>query len=432
MNKQASDDILVEEGLEITAVTGGRAPVQFPGKVVSIFPALAHRNYQLYFGAQSISLIGFWLHVVAIGWLTFDITGSPFWIGVVAGAGGLPFLFFSTFAGVLIDKVDKQRLAITTQSLEMLIAFLLGILTLTGHINLFLLVSLAFVSGTIGSIDLPTRHSFLIEMVGRKDLASATSMNVGVFNMARFVGPALGGALIALFGPGWSFIINGISFIPPVIALSKIRPVFKTKSAVDQHPLRSLWEGISYSASHNEILILLILAFIASIFIWPFQTLMPAIAETIYNAGPQGYGSLLAAAGAGSLTAAILTSALNQRVKKEIFIMIGLLTASISLICFSLVNNFWLAHLFLYFAGFGSVVLFSTLNTQIQLVSPNEMRGRIMALYLTAFVGMLPVGNTLAGIIAEHTDPLFTIRLGASIVLLIGSLLALKFWQKSS
>lgn len=422
----AKGDILAEQELEITAVTAGAAPVQLPGKVVSIFPALAHRNYQLYFFGQGISLIGFWLQAVGIGWLVFQLTHAAFWVGTVAAIGGIPFLVFTTFAGVFIDKVNKQKLLIWTQVAEAISAILLGSLVVTGNINLPIVIVLAVFHGTVGSIDLPARFAFIVEMVGKRDLASAISLNIGEFNAARFIGPTIAGLVIASFGVGWAFILNGFSFLAGIWAIAMIRPVFNHKPQMDIHPLVSLKEGFRFAVRTEKILYFTILAAISAIFIWPYQTLMPPIAEKVFAAGAKGLGSMLSAAGAGSLAGAIFTSAMSKAKNKNHLIFTGLLISAISLFLFSLNRSFTIAHGLLFFAGFGTIMLASTLNTQVQLATPDKMRARVLALYLTMFVGMMPIGNALAGTIAQRTSSQAAIGFGAIVVLVVGLFLYFK------
>lgn len=419
-------DIELEEELEITAVTAGAAPIRIPGKVASIFPALVHRNYQLYFAGQAVSLIGFWLQAVGIGFLVFQLTHSAFWVGTAAAVGGLPFLVFTTFAGVFIDKMDKKRLLVWTQIAEAFSAILLGVLVISGNINLPLVLVLAAFHGTVGSIDLPARFAFIVEMVGKRDLGSAISLNVGEFNAARFIGPTVAGIVIASFGVGWAFILNGLSFIAGIWAIASIKPVFNHKPEMDVHPFDSLKEGFKFTVGTKKILYFTILAALSAIFIWPYQTLMPPVAEKVFHAGAKGLGSLLSAAGAGSLAGAIFTSAMSQSKNKNAFIFAGLLISSISLFLFSLNENFFLAHVVLAFTGFGTIMLASTLNTQVQLATPDKMRARVLALYLTMFVGMMPVGNIIAGTIAQKSSSQFAIGAGSVIVLFAGLFLYLK------
>ena len=419
-------DIELEEELEITAVTAGTAPIRLPSKITSIFPALVHRNYQLYFAGQAVSLIGFWLQAVGIGFLVFQLTHSAFWVGTTAAIGGLPFLVFTSFAGVFIDKMNKKKLLVWTQVAEAFSAILLGVLVVSGNINLPLVLALAAFHGTVGSIDLPARFAFIVEMVGKRDLASAISLNVGEFNAARFIGPTIAGIVIASFGVGWAFILNGLSFIAGIWAIAAIKPVFNHKPEMDVHPFDSLKEGFKFTVGTKKILYFTILAALSAIFIWPYQTLMPPVAEKVFNSGAKGLGSLLSAAGAGSLAGAIFTSAMSRRKNKNAFIFAGLLISSVSLLLFALNKNFFLAHVLLAFAGFGTIMLASTLNTQVQLATPDKMRARVLALYLTMFVGMMPVGNTIAGTIAQKTSSQFAIGTGSVVVLFVGLFLYLR------
>lgn len=413
------DTTLIEEDLEITAATYGAAPVQLPGKVISIFPALAHRNFQLYFLGQAISLVGFWLQQVGLGYFIFQLTNSAFWVGAVMAIGGLPFLFLTTFAGVLIDKVNKKKLLIWTQIIEAIIAAIMGFLILTGHANLTSLTLLVFLSGIAGSIDLPARLAFIVEMVGKRDLASAIPINNGLFNAARFIGPALAGGLIVTLGVGWVFIINALSFIAGIWAIANIKPVYSFPTDVNSH-WQSLKTGLSYAFGHPKLFSLMTLATITAIFLWPYQTLMPVIAEKVYASGAGGLGSLLSAAGAGSLVGAIFTSSQSRRKERGTLVFFGLLISSLSLIAFAIVENFLLAHVLLAIAGFGMLVQVSTVNTLVQLAAPDQMRGRVMAVYITMFVGMMPLGNAFAGFLAQHTSPQFTVGLGGLVMLLVG------------
>lgn len=417
---------LIEEDLEITTATAGAAPVQLPEKVVSIFPAFAHRNFQLYIAGQIISLLGFWIHHVALGYYVFQITNSAFWVGAAIASIGIPILLFSTLAGVYADKVNKQKLLIWTQIIDAILAVILGLVIFSGSASLPIILSIAFLGGTVAAFDLPTRLTFVVELVGKRDLASAVPINNGVFNAARFAGPALAGFLIATFGVGWAFIFNGLSYLPAIIALLNIKPIYNYKPDLNTHALESLKEGLKYSFSHPKIFYYLILAALIAITIWPYQTLMPVIAERVFSIGPQGLGTLLSAAGAGSLTGAIYTSSQARKENRIILVPIGLLISSVALLLFSLNNNLVIAHILLFFVGFGAITMISTINTLVQLASPDQMRARIMGVFLTMFVGVMPFGSFIAGIIAEKTSSLFTIGLYSSIALIFGIFLYLK------
>ncbi|MDP2632372.1 MAG: MFS transporter [Candidatus Curtissbacteria bacterium] len=413
------------ENIELASLTGS-APVKFPAGVISVFPALVHRNFQFYVFGQVISLVGFWIHQVALAWLVFELTKSAFWVGTVAAIGSLPFLFFTTFAGVFIDKVNKQKLLIWTQTAEAIIAITLGILALNNAATLKPIIILIFLHGIVGSFDLPARLTFIIEMVGKRDLASAIPINNGLFNAARFIGPGIAGLIIATHGVGWPFIINGVSYIAGIWAILNIKPVYKNQADVNTHPYESLKQGIKFSLSHTKILYFTLLGFFSAVFIWPFQTLMPLVAQNVYASGATGFGSLLSAAGAGSLTGAFFTSAKSQNTNKIIFVTRGFLVSSIALILFSFNRNFLFAHILLFLVGFGLLMSVSTLNTLVQLNSPDKMRARVMAFYLTMFIGMMPLGSLLSGIIAEKTSAITTIGYGGAAMLIVYAIFYLK------
>ena len=426
MTVNTEEDILIEEELALTAATAGAAPINFPKRFTNIFPAFAFRNYQLYFAGHAISIIGFWLQQVGLGWHIFQLTHSAFWLGAVTAVGGLPILIVTPFAGVVIDKVNKQKLITITQTCEMTVAIIFGLLIFAEKTSLPLILFLVFVNGLIHSFDLPTRQSFVIEMVGKKALASAISLNNSLFNGARFIGPAIAGVMVATLGVGWTFILNGLSFLPAILAILKIRPLYAYKAEVETHPWQSFKTGLVFSFTHPKILYFMILATLTAIFIWPYQTLMPIVAQNVYNSGAHGLGIFLASAGLGSLIGAIFVSSQSHRQNKGPIVLTGLLVASISFMLFGINRNFLLANLLLFIGGFGVLVQVSSTNTLVQLLSPDALRGRIIAVYLTMFIGMMPLGNALAGIIAQKTSAPFAIGLGAFIFLLFGLFLYFK------
>ncbi len=416
----AKDDIL--EDLELSSRTGAARPI---GRLEGLFPALSHRNFQLYTIGQVISLVGFWLQQVGVGYLIFHMTHSEFWVGVAAAVSGLPFLLFTMFAGVFIERMDKKRLLFMTQISEATTCIILGVLALTNHATLPVVLFLVFVIGVIEAVDLPTRFTFLIEMVGKEDLSSAVPINNSLFNTARFVGPAAAGILIAATSVGWTFILNGISFLAGIWAIYQVKPIYSPHLDTDTHPFESLKIGIKYSFTHPKIMYFILLGFCSAIFIWPFQALMPAIADKVFSSGAHGLGSLLSAAGAGSLTGAIFTSVNSKKKNKIPYILFGILISSLGLLAFSINRNFLLAHVFLYVSGFGILTMISTMNALVQVYSPDSMRARINAVYLAMLVGMMPLGSLLAGFFAQHTSSMFV--LGTYSIIMIAIAAALYF-----
>lgn len=387
------------------------------GKFFQAFPALKHRSYKLYFMGQLLSLVGTWIQIVALGWLVFQLTKSAFMVGLVSSFGSLPVLMFGLFGGVIVDKFEKKKVLIFTQISSMILAFILGLLTISGVITVLQIVILAFMAGLISAIDMPARHAFVVEMVGKNEMASAIALNAGVFSGARVIGPAMAGAIIAAMGEGFGFVLNGFSYIPFVVVLFLI--IAKSAApSLDLHPLKAIKQGISYSFSHSAIKMLLVFVAITSIFGWAYSTILPVVAEKIFHAGASGFGYLHASGGLGAVFATILISAYSKKLNPTVFIFGGSFLSSTALFLFTLTSDIQFAFVFLFLVGFGLTAKFATINSTIQHMVDNRLRGRVMSIYTLMFLGMSPIGSFQIGFFAEHFDSLFAIRLGAVIVFL--------------
>lgn len=394
-------------------------------KLLKAFPAFASYNYRLYFSGQFISLIGTWLQSVAQGWLVLQLTHSAIWVGVVAALGSLPVLIFTLFGGVIVDRFDKKKIIFLTQSLSMVLAFTLGILTIANFITPVLIAILAFILGTVNALDFPARQSFVIEMVGRDKLASAIALNSGTFNGARVVGPGLAGILITIFGIGGAFILNGISYIAVLAALLFIR--VKTKlSKSHPHPLKAIKEGITYTYNHSVIRILLLFTGITSIFGWSYTTIMPVIVQNNFHLGVSSLGLFYSSAGLGALAGSLIISIFSRKINPMIFITSGSLIFTISLIAFSLITYLPLVLFFLFLTGVGLLVQLSTISTTIQHLVQDNLRGRVMSIYTLMFIGMIPLGSFQIGVVTEHFGSKLAIQLGAFIVFLFAIYLFFK------
>lgn len=394
------------------------------GKFYSVFPALNNSNFQLYFSGQLVSMIGTWLQIVAQGWLVLKLTNSAFLVGLVAGISMIPTLFFSLFGGVIVDKFPKRKILIFTQVSSMILAFILGILTLLNLINVWLVAFLGFLLGVINALDTPARQSFVIEIVGKKDLSSAISLNSGSFNAARIIGPSIAGLLIGLIGTGGAFILNGLSYLAVILALIKMR-VESVSHEVHPNPLKAIKEGVAYSFKHPIIKTLLITTAIMSVFGWSYSAIMPVIAQDTFNMDATGLGYLYAATGLGALSAAVSVSAFSRKLGANVFILGGNALFAVAIILFSYTSNLPVALILLFFAGFGLLSMFSMINTTIQNLVEDHYRGRVMALYSVMLMGMLPIGNIEVGFLSQHFGTGLAIRFGAAIVLLFGALIFL-------
>jgi MFS family permease len=404
-------------GLNPQTGTGDTAWVS---KIATAFPAFGSKNYTLYFWGQLVSLIGTWLQIVAQSWLVLKLTNSAFLIGLVAAMGTFPTLLFTLFGGVIVDRFDKKKILVLTQALSMILAFLLGTLTLLNTITVWQIALLAFCLGIVTALDAPARQSFVPEIVSSSQLPSAIAINSGVFNGARVIGPGIAGLIIGLVGVGGAFIFNGLTYIAVIIALLNMKIEKKDIAKAKTKTFQAIKEGITYTAKHPVISVLILMAGVLSIFGWSYTTVLPLIAKNKFHIGATGLGYLYSASGLGSLLAALIAGAFSSRVSPLWFIFGGNLLFVISIFGFTLTDNLTLSLVLLFFAGIGLLSMAALMNTTIQRQVSDDFRGRIMSIYVLMFLGMTPLGNLQIGFIAEKISIDFAIRLGAVIVFLFG------------
>ncbi len=385
-------------------------------KVGRVFPALKHKSYRYYFSGQLISLIGTWLQTVTLGWLVFQMTQSPFLVGFITAVQFLPMLIFTIVGGVIADRVDKRKLLLTTQISFCVLASALGILTILGYANIWVIGVFAFLLGVVNAVDTPGRQSFIIEMVGREHLYSAITLNISSFNSARVIGPAIAGFLIATVGAGITFILNGISFLGPIIALSvmKVKPKLEAKH---HHPLLAMKIGLKYSYRHPIIRTFLIFTIIFSIFGFSYTTMLPVIAERIYHQTAFGLGILFSSAGLGAVAGTLFVAIYHDRFSTRRLLIGGSLLFAISLLAFTITTNFYLALIVLFISGIGFASQLALINTTIQNNVENHLRGRVMSIFTTCLLGMQPLGNLQLGYLSEVLGSRPAIAIGATVVL---------------
>jgi MFS family permease len=419
--QQTSSDIyrkeetyIIDESPEISV---GEIP--YFNKIFNIFPALKSKNYLLYFLGQLVSLIGTWLQVVAEGWLVLQLTNSVFMLGLVAAISSIPTLLFSLHGGVIVDRFPKKKILIFTQTSSMVLALIFGVLTILKIINVPEILVISFLFGMIGALDSPARQAFVPEIAGKENLSSAIALNSGTFNAARVIGPAVAGFLIVIVGTGGAFILNGISYIAVIAALFAMNvPYIVHKSKLN--PTAAIKQGLVFSFSHPIIRSLLIFLAVVSIFGWSYTTVMPAIVQNIYHMGAAGLGYLYAAGGFGALAATILVSATFNKVSPTKYIFGGNVLFAVFIFLFSLNLNFFLSLVFIFLAGFGLLVQLTTINSTIQHMVGNEMRGRVMSIYVLMFIGTSPLGNYEIGWLSDKFGISLAIQIGAVIVFIFG------------
>ena len=411
----SSDRYIISESQELS-LGESRKWVQ---RIKTAFPALKYKNYRLYFVGQLVSFIGSWLQNVAQGWLVWQLSQSAFWVGTIAALNHIPILLFALFGGVIVDRVNRKKLIMLTQIAFMLLAFILGILTITKTVTIWHIALISFLTGIVVALDNPARQSFVVDIVGKEDLHSAVALNSSVFNGARIIGPAAAGVLIAIVGTGGAFIINGVSFLAVIFALLSMNISIK-KDTRPIHPLKAIKEGIVYAWNHPVIKLLLCFAAVNSIFGWSYATIMPVIARQMLNQDAGGLGLLYTASGIGALVASVIVSIYGKKINKIFFILGGNMLFTFAIFSFSFTNSLISALPFLILAGFILLIQFSTVNTALQGMVEDKLRGRIMSLYTLVFIGLSPLGSLQVGFLADSFGPGFAIRFGAFIVFLTG------------
>ena len=360
-----------------------------------------HRNFRLFFAGQFISLIGTWMQSVAVSWLVYRLTGSSLALGLVGFVGYLPVFVLGLWGGYLADRSNRRSLLVITQTASLFQALGLAAITLSGTATVWLVGALAMVLGVINAVDMPTRQAFVVEMVGKEDLHNAIALNSSMFNSARVLGPAMAGILVAAFGEGWCFFINGISYLAVIAGLLMMRLPPAPPQAQTGPMGAHVKEGLAYAWNDRPMRIILAALCLTSLFGACYMVLMPVFVDTILAHGASGLGFLMAATGAGSVVAALTLAVRREsrgldRARTQAGVGCGL-----ALIAFALSRSFWLSFAIAPVLGFCLIFFFAAANTQLQLRSPDAMRGRVMALYSITLVGMAPFGSLIAGGLAS-------------------------------
>src|SRR5580693_3835414 len=342
--------------------------------------SLRHRNFRLFFGGQSISLIGTWMTRLATSWLVYRLTGSAFLLGIVGFSGQIPTFLLAPFAGVWVDRLNRRNVLIVTQILAMVQSFALAVLTLTKHITIHEIIWLSAFQGMINAFDMPGRQAFLVEMVeDKQDLGNAIALNSSMVNMARLLGPSLAGMVIALSGEGSCFLIDGISYLAVIASLFAMRLKPAAVKRVSASMLVQLRQGWDYVARFAPIRTILTLFAMVSLMGWPFTVLMPVFASTLLKGGPHTLGFLMGAVGVGALVSALSLAIRKSVVGLGRMIYISTAMFGVALIFFGMSRNFWLSLFCMLFCGFGMMQQMAASNTIIQTIVEEDKRGRVMS-----------------------------------------------------
>jgi MFS family permease len=390
-------------------------------RLSSLARSFRHRDYRLFFSGQFISLVGTWMQQTAQSWLVYRLTGSSLSLGLVGFAGQFPIFVLGIFGGVMADRLNRRTLLVATQAAALLQAAALAWLTLSGQVQVWHVMVLATFLGVVNAVDVPTRQSFIVELVGKDDLHNAIALNSSMFNSARILGPSVAGMLLAAVGEGWCFSLNALSFLAVIACL--LRMGVPRRPAPGSHPsvLTHLREGFAYAWRTREVRAILQLLAVASVIGMSYVVLMPVFAEDVLHSGPRGLGLLMAATGCGSLAGALLLATRRESRGIGRYAYFGVLAFGGSLALFAQSSSFWLSFLLLLPVGFSMIVSMAAANTMLQTLCPDELRGRVMALYSMMFMGMAPFGALLAGSLAHWIGARATVTAGGlACVLVLG------------
>jgi MFS family permease len=377
----------------------------------------AHRNFRLFWIGQTTSLIGTWMQQVGQGWLALQLSDSAFIVGLVAAAGNLPILFFSLYAGVIVDRRDKLKLVTIGQALLSVQSAVLWWLAWSGRITIPMLVALAAINGMINAVEIPARQSMIVDLVGREDVGDAIALNSGGFNLARIIGPSIAAATIAGIGLSWCFGINALSYIAVIGCLVAIRLPKFVPSETILAAREGFKEGVAYIRSRRDVTGIMGLIAVYAIFGLPFVSMMPVITRDVLHRGASGYGLLVTLVGVGALIGALAFAALSSRFRRGRIFVASAFSFSALLLVFSFVRSTTLAGVLLVFIGLTMMVNGALANGMLQSIVPDELRGRVMAAYVFVYVGFTPIGSLIEGTIGNVFGVQWAIGGGAAIML---------------
>ncbi|HEY0427254.1 MAG TPA: MFS transporter [Pyrinomonadaceae bacterium] len=381
------------------------------------FRALKHRNFRLFFTGQFISLTGTWMQSVAQSWLVYRLTGSVVLLGFIGFASQIPVFLLAPIGGAVADRHNRRKILIITQTSAMIFAFILATLTLTGAVQVWHLFVIAACFGIGNAFDIPTRQSFVVDMVGKEDLLNAIALNSSMFNGARIVGPAIAGLLVAAVGEGWCFLLNALSYIAVISGffMMNVETVIRPKSG---STFANIAEGFSFVIKTQPVRALLLLLGLVSLMGMPYAVLMPIFADKILGGGSSTLGFLMGASGTGALVAALVLASRKSVFGLGRWVAFASAGFGVALILFSFSKIFWLSAVLLIPVGFSMMTQMSSSNTLIQAMVPDHLRGRVMAVYSMMFMGMAPLGALMAGSLAGLLGAPETVALGGAVCIL--------------
>lgn len=419
MNQRAGETPLMNPaGAGVMLGSSSELAVETPERSIGrMVQALRYHDFRLFWAGNFLSNIGTWMQSIAQGWLVLELTNSAVWLGLVGFASTIPILFLAFIGGVIADHANNRKLLIATQSVMMCSAFTMALLQWSHHMTAHRILWLALVTGFAMSLNTPSYQALVPQLVPREDLTNAIALNSAQFNMSRVIGPTLGGFAMALVGVGGNFFLNGLSFLAVIVALTRIRYPHRAQPE-EGHLWSKLKQGFAYVFRHDHMSPLVALTAIASLLAIPYLVFVPYFARELLHTDARGLGILMACSGFGAFIGAV-TMAYAGRIKRRGFVVIRFSVGCYAaIILFTFSRHFWLSGLLLGIAGYTMVLMIATINALLQHLAEDSMRGRVMSIYSTAFLGMPPIGSLVAGLLARIITPAHAIATMSALALL--------------
>ncbi|MBO0790362.1 MAG: MFS transporter [Ktedonobacteraceae bacterium] len=397
-----------------------RIPVKRSLTIPSSLRPLTHKNFGFFWLGAFLSSVGFWIQSVGQGWQVLKLTNSPLLLGLVSFASLAPNMILSLFGGVMVDRLNRRTVLLVTQMVYMSTALVLGILTSLGMIAVWHILVVAVMNGICSSVGFPAWQTFIGDLLPEKELKQGIALNSTQFNLSRVVGPALGGLCVGLLGIAGSYYLNGISFVAVIIPLLLMHSE-KSRTRVEQQSVwQGLCEGLKYATHNSLILLLLVLLFFFTSLVFPYLTLLPVFADNVFHIGAQGLGALNSAAGVGALTGSLLSVFLSQYIRNgQRMLTLLCVVGGTACVCFAFSGLVPVAMLFLFLLGGSTVMAMIVTNTTIQTHVPAEMRGRVVSLWVLVSSGIAPLGNLVAGWVAQEIGAPLTLTIGGTACVLL-------------
>jgi MFS family permease len=386
------------------------------GTLAFMLRTLKYPNYRLFFGGQIVSVTGTWITMTATSWLVYRLTGSALLLGVVGFASQFPAFLMTPFAGIFVDRWDRHRLLVVTQTLSMVQSFVLAALTLTHTITIPWLIAVSVVQGLVNAFDMPTRQAFVVTLIeDKRDLGNAIALNSSMFNAARLLGPTVAGAIIAATNEGWCFFIDGVSYLAVIGSLLAMRvPSTATPSKKGESPLAQFKDGWDYTYGSRPIRSIITLIALVCLVGVPYTVLMPVFAATIFHGGAHTLGLLMAASGGGALLGALWLASRRTSDGLGRLIPVAAAIFGCGLVAFAFSRVLWLSLALMVITSFGFMVQVGSSNTLLQTIVEDGKRGRVMSFFLMAYFGTTPFGSLLAGSLSERIGAPYTLALGGA------------------